>query len=465
MIGEHRTKKGSGIVIDMGTNRPSSVSLVAGIDAGSTETRVCLAEMADARIFSDESRIKDALEVLGKTYVTPSTYAMTADNREILPVDDQLENNLDSIIMMVHVAAERPMLTRHRILRGRKTRDAMGIVARYLDSSTNKSDNTVFYTNIIDGLGYAIMQKYNGAVPQEVQLHLTLSVRPKELSSICRKKMLDNLVGQYVFAWKSNSIKLNILGVEFSTEPEAQVFGTSTVCDLKYANNEGDKYKALADKLWDAGTYIHIEGGGSSIGVEVVRGGQLVTSCSATFQLGGNYMQQMFVDRVIEHMGRTPTSDAAAEALQTTLLRDGREVIDVDSIVADCKNQVAADIVERLRHAVIDLNHWLSLQDVGFISLGGRLFRPDAKGNTITEYLQEYIHQMSPNTEIIVLEDNYIPQGNLVMAVNDAVKSGFFVLDNADNGNSNHDNGSYTAEPVSVGSGYQEQDEDNDSLM
>lgn len=428
MIGENRIKKGSGLVITKGEHVPASVLLVAGIDAGSTETRVCLATAEDAQIFLDQNRVKDALEALGKAYIIPSTYAMTGDNREILPASDNLEDNYDSTIMTVRVAAERPMLTRHRILRGRKMRDASGLVARYLDSSTNKSDNPIFYTNIIDALGYAVMQKFNGAIPEEVKIQMFLSVRPKELNSQCRKKMLDNLVGQFVFAWKDVSLRLDIEGVEFSTEPEAQVFGTTTIYDLRYAVDPGSstKCKETADRMYDARTYIHIEGGGSSIGVEVVRDTQLVDSCSSTFQLGGNYLCQVFIDRLREVINRTATMDSADEALRTTLLRDGREAIDVDHIVADCKNQVALDIVERLRHSVIDLNSWLQLQDVEFISLGGRLFRPDDHGNTISEYLEEYIHQISPNTDIIVLDDNYIPQGNLVMAVNGAVEGGFF---------------------------------------
>lgn len=428
MIGENRMKKGSGLVITRGQNCPVSVDLVAGIDAGSTETRISLATAEDAQVFMDPNRTAEALEVLGKTYVIPSTYAMTGDNREILPASDNLEDNYDSTIMSVRVGAERPMLTRHRILRGRKMRDASGLVARYLDSSTNKSDNPIFYTNIIDALGYSVLQKFNGAVPSEVKVQMFLSVRPKELTSQCRKKMLDNLVGQFIFAWKDISITINISGVEFSTEPEAQVFGTTTVYDLRYSVDpaKNQKYKDTADRMYDARTYIHIEGGGSSIGVEVVRDTQLVDSCSSTFQLGGNYLCQVFIDRLREVLGRTATMDSASEALMTTLLRDGREAIDVDNIVADCKNQVALDIVERLRHNVIDLNHWLQLQDVEFISLGGRLFRPDEHGNTISEYLEEYIHQISPNTDIVVLEENHIPQGNLAMAVNNAIEGAFF---------------------------------------
>lgn len=443
MIGENRIKKGSGLVITGGDLRPNSINMVAGIDAGSTQTRVCLADARDISQLSDASNPGKTLELLKKVYIIPSTYATAGDNREILPASDNLEDNYDSTIIAVRVPAERPMLTKHRVLRGRKMNDITGVVARYMDSSTNKSDNYVFYTNIIDALGYAILQKYNGAVPREVNLQMFLSVRPKELSTICRNKMLENLVGNFVFAWKDVSINMNIKNLEFSTEPEAQVFGTTTISDLHYANGDGAKYKELADNLSNTGTYIHIEGGGSSIGVEVIRGGQLVDSCSSTFQLGGNYMQQIFIDRMSDFMGRTVSTMAADEALRTTLLKDGRETLDVNEIVADCKNQVAMDIVERIRHSVIDTNHWLSIQDVEFITLGGRLFLPDEHNIAISEYLEGYIHQMSPNTEVIVLGDNYIPQGNLVMAVNEAVDSEFITPVSVSLGSTN--NGGMTA--------------------
>lgn len=428
MIGESRIKKGSGLVISGGDFRPNRVDLVAGIDAGSTQTRVALADAQDIPLLIDSSNPGRALAMLKTTYIIPSTYATAGDNREILPASENLEDNYDSTIVAVRVGAERPMLTRHRVLRGRKMDDIKGVVARFMDSSTNKSDNYVFYTNIIDALGYAILQKYNGAVPREVTIQLFLSVRPKELSSICRNKMTDNLVGQFLFSWRDVSVSININNLEFSTEPEAQVFGTTTVSDLHYANGDGEKYKEQADNLADTGTYIHIEGGGSSIGVEVIHNGQLVDSCSSTFQLGGNYMQQIFIDHMSDFMGRTVSTTAADEALRTTLLRDGRETLDVSEIVADVKNQVAMDIVERIRHNVIDTNHWLSIQDVMFVSLGGRLFLPDESGISIGEYLEGYIHQMSPNTEVIVLRENCIPQGNLVMAVNNAVDNGFITL-------------------------------------
>lgn len=418
MLGENRQKKGSGVVIDETmTNEP--INLLAGVDAGSTETRVCLADWRDADIFMDSGRTKEALDSLMTTYRIPSTYANVDDAREIAPVSSSLEDNYDSTLMLVSNTAEKPMITRHRVLRGRKTQDVMGLVARYLDSSTNKTDNVIFYMNIIDALGYAILQKYSGEIPREVHIRLTLSVRPKELTSKCEDKMKENLVGAFMFNWKSVSIQIHIDGVAFTTEPEAEIGGTTTIYDLRALNGiEAEKYSALADKLSDSDCYVHIEGGGSSIGVEVVRNGNIIDAASSTFPLGGNYMAQVFIDRYRDQNDRTITKEAANSALLTCLLRDGRSTLDVSSLVSACKNQVGMDILERLRHEVIDTMSDLTMQDIEFITLGGRLFLPDAAGTTIGEYFCDYVQQLSRNTEVVILPENFIAQGNLVTALN-----------------------------------------------
>ena len=418
MLGENRQKRGSGLVIAENTSSESIV-LLAGVDAGSTETRVSLADWKDAAIFGDSSKSQEALDILLRDFRIPSTYANVDDAREITPVSDNLEDNYDSNLTLIRNNAEKSMIGRCRVLRGRKTQDAMGLVSRYLDSSTNKTDNPIFYVNILDGLGYAILQKYNGAIPKEVDIYLTLSVRPKELTSICRKKMTENLVGTFMFIWKSVNVQLNIKDLAFTTEPEAQIGGTTTVYDLRADSGiDAVHYSAMADQLYDSHCYVHIEGGGSSIGVEVVRNGSLIDACSSTFPLGGNYMAQMFIDRYREQNGRTITKEAAGSALITCILREGRSSIDVSELVAQCKNQVGMDILERLRHEVVDTMSDLMLQDVEFITLGGRLFLPDAAGTTVGEYFGEYVHQLSPNTDVHILAENFIAQGNLVNAMN-----------------------------------------------
>lgn len=418
MLGENRKTKGSGKVILENTVN-TRVKLLAGIDAGSTETRVCLANAADAEIFSDADRIEEALEAISKQYCIPSTYATVEDAREISPASDNLEDNYDSTISLVSNKAEKPMVTRCRVLRGRKIQDTMGVTSRYLDSSTSKAFNSIFYTNIIDALGYAIMEKYNGKIPTHISLYLTLSVRPKELNSRCKQVMIENLVGQYLFVWKSVHLTIEILGLNFTTEPEAEISGTTVIYDLRAANSiDVDKNTRMADRLADSACFIHIEGGGSSIGVEVLRDGVILDACSSTFPLGGNYMSQVFIDVYREQSGRTITKEAANNALITCTLRDGKNILDVSELVAQCKNRVAMTIAERLRHEVIDTMSDLTMHDVEFISLGGRLFMADESGCTIGEYFSQYIAQMSPNTEVFSLPENFIAQGNLIRELN-----------------------------------------------
>lgn len=434
MVGTKRLHKGSGIVIsDAVTQR--KVQLFAGIDAGSTETRVCLADKKDAKVFVGDDRQK-ALDLLMTSYSIPSTYATIADARELTPVSENLEDNYDSNVILVSCDAAQPLLGRQRVIRGRKISDAMGLVPMYLDSSTNKMDNAIFYTNIIDALGYAIMQKYNGQIPAEVEVYLSLSVRPKELTTKCKEIMRNNLLGSFMFVWKGMfskvSMSITIAGLDFTTEPEAEIEGTLSVCDLRAeAGINPDENTQLADQLADSSCFIHIEGGGSSIGVEVLRNRKIIDACSNTFQLGGNYLSQLFIDRYREETGRTVTKDVADNAIISCTLRDGRNILDVAEIVAQCKDQVGQDILERLRHNVIDVISDLTLRDVEFITLGGRLFLPDGAGNTIATFFGEYVQQISQHTEIIVLPENFIAQGNLLSGMSGEFASVVGVYDNA----------------------------------
>lgn len=418
MLGENRQKKGSGIVIaDSGVS--GRVSLIAGVDAGSTQTRVCLADASDVEVFMDANRMGDALKAIQTQYVVPSTYASVDSGREIAPVSPNLEDNYDSTVVLISNTAEKPLVSRHRVLRGRKIQDAMGVTPRYLDSSTNKTDNIIFYINIIDAIGYAILQKYNGHLPADVDLGLVVSVRPKELVSVCKERMQHNLIGEYMFAWNGVTIHLHIKALDFTTEPEAQILGTTTVYDLR-ANNDIDKERnlSMADKLSYSDCFLHIEGGGSSIGVEVLRDGIIQDACSSTFALGGNYMAQVFIDRYRELQGRTVTKEAANNAIVTCTLRDGRSLLDVSELVSHCMDQVAMGIAERLRHEVIDTMSDLTLQDVEFITLGGRLFSNNKEGHSIGTFFTDYIHQISPNTEVYCLAENFIAQGNMVTGIN-----------------------------------------------
>lgn len=415
-----KNKRGSGILIEE-TSRAGNTPLeiVVGVDAGSTQTRVCIADNDDARLLLSEEVTAQMYEALrSRVYIIPSTFAVVGDEREIQANSANLEDNYDSHVILVKNGAVKPLVGSDRIIRGQKLLDASGLAARYLDSSTNKMDNSIFYINVLDGIGYALLQKYSGNIPAQVKIHLVISVRPKELNSVCQRQMNENFLGDFIFRWSNTSIQLHIADAQYTTEPEAQIMGTAAIMDMAAVITKDVVAQELSEKFSTSDSYIHVEGGGSSIGVEVIKNGNIIDSCSATFQLGGNYLVRVVIDRLRETKGRTVSEESVREAIKTCLLRNGREREDISEVIAFCKNQVGLDIFERLRHEVIDVTPDLSLRDMDFITLGGRLFNDDENGQNIGNYFAEYLAQISPNTDVIILKDNYIPQGNLVIGLN-----------------------------------------------
>ena len=422
MLHMNQNARGSGVFINpKHANGNGTVELVIGVDAGSTQTRVAIADANDyttLMVLSDTEPAGAYQFLTQGSYIIPSSFALVADEREIKPCSDNLEHNYDSRVIRVKTKAVEPVVGSHRIVRGQKVKDATGLVQQSLDSSTNKMDNQIFYLNVLDGIGYALLQKYNGAIPRNVKIHLVLSVRPNELNHICQTRMNDNFLGRFIFSWGGAEINMDIVTADYTTEPEAQVNGTAAVFDLAAVVTGDEEKSALADKINNSDSYIHIEGGGSSIGVEVIKNGNIINGCSKTFHLGGNYLTQVVASRLRDTLGRTVTRESAQEAVVSCLLRNGRERDDVTEIVAECKSQVGMDIMERLRHEVIGLSTDLSLRDMDFVTLGGRLFSDDDAGQSIGKYFARYLEQVSPNTDVIILQNSYIPQGNLIIGIN-----------------------------------------------
>lgn len=398
------------------------VHVAIGIDVGSTETRVSIADEKDVEMYRASTSTMDALRRLETVYVIPSSAViLERDNREIIPASQKLADNYDSVIIAVSTAAEKPMFSKVRVLRGRKIDDAMGVVTQYFDSSTDKVDNRLFYLNILDSIGYAIIQKYGSAgIPSEFQIDLCISVRPKELTQFCRSKMQDNLLGKFIFQWNGREINLLVKNLGFTTEPEAQISGSNTMFGvMAELDTLDDNQKQIYDQLCSASTMLHIEGGGSSVGVELVQDGAIVAACSSTFQLGGNHLAQMIADRVSEEMGIRPSLQSVNKAIQTCMLRNGRSEIDISGIVSRSKSMLAMQIFEDLRHKVIDTQQDLMLRDIEVITLGGRLFRDDQSGYSVAGYFKQYVEQMSSETQVLYIEHNYIPQGNMLNCLMD----------------------------------------------
>lgn len=391
------------------------VKLVAGIDAGSTETRICLINKEENSLLLSEDITDDIGKIMSEVYIIPSQFALISDEREILPKSESIEDNYDSHIILISNNAKNSYITRHRIIRGQKKNDTSGIVNLFMDSNTPKSKNSVFYLNILDSLGYSILQKYSGNLPKDVNISLVISVRPNELASIFKNEMICNLKGCFTFTWQNIKINLNILNLSFSTEPEAQITGSALMYDLL-------DYDEFSSKIGEPNNYIHIEGGGSSVGVEVVKLNHagipvILDSCSRMFALGGNYLMRITKDMIRNQKGINISDSNAYEALITGKIKNGIGYEDILFIIRETKRKVADDIFEKFKHEVLDANNDISLLDFSFITMAGRLFSSGECDVSIADYFSEHIKKLSINTEVIKLPFNYIPQGNLLKAM------------------------------------------------
>lgn len=413
-----------------------NMKMVVGIDAGSTGTRVSIIDRKDFEDLSSETINAEAITNFSHSYVIPSTFAVLEDERELLPKSEALADNYDSHLTLVKNNSKDPYITRVRVIRGQKIKDAAGAVPRFMDSGTPKTKNFVFYVNVIDSIGYAILRKYSGRIPKSIDVSLGVSVRPNELGTVYQKILIDNLKGIYTFLWGNVKFDINITSVFATTEPEAQIEGSTSLYDLlsiiteEKATETNDEelikkantYRELSDMLLEPSSYIHIEGGGSSIGVEVVKANAdgdmtVMSACSRAFNIGGNFLMRTAKDQIRDNLGRTASDESAENALKTGLLKNGRNMDDVIDIIKITKRKVAEAIFEKFTHEVIDVNADLVLSDIDFIAMAGQLFSEGECGVSIVDYFADLIKTVSPNTTVIRLPENYIPQGNALKII------------------------------------------------
>ncbi|MNM92976.1 hypothetical protein D3C81_1053330 [compost metagenome] len=123
------------------------------------------------------------------------------------------------------------------------------------------------------------------------------------------------------------------------------------------------------------------------------------------------------------------------KALKTGTIKKGTNIIDISDLVIKVQNDFARTLYNSLSIEVFDKVVNMSLDQIELIVLSGRLFnnsvfpkldetdsiedpkatsRPDSYSVVIP--LSKLIKADLPEVEIVILEDNYIPAGNLIKA-------------------------------------------------
>lgn len=357
--------------------------LLVGVDAGSTQTRVLLID--------DLNNEPDTT-----LYTIPSVSSFVPNDVEIRPQGDLLYNIMDSVIVNLKALNE-TIFTKRRVVRGTKKTDFGGAENR-ISSSNQKIKSEVFYINIIDAIGYALCQKYKDAIPKNVELVVGVALPPDDRQSTTNRNAFKRqLLGQYSWTHTDSDVNINIDIAETTilTEPEAFIKAYYSTTD-----EEIPEY------------ILHINGGGRSIGVELLANGIPIEKTSKSLYYGGTQLLDNLGELIAKtEGGRAAKEQALRKAINTGFLTSGKTVKDVVDYIKTVKAEMADKIYTDVTKYVFDAQQEVAIEDIAEISVSGRLFESGEYDISIADFLGEKYKQVSPNTEFIRMEGNLIPLG------------------------------------------------------
>lgn len=363
------------------SNSNESVDLLFAVDGGSTQTRVSVVEAYG--------------EGADELYIIPSNMVALDDDREIKPKSDNLYDRLDSRIINQSKKTQ-SKIQRERIVRTTKLIDS-GLSPTSISSTMQKIDEKIFYVNIIDSIGYALMQKYEDSIPKRVRCAVGVALPPDDMESTRNvDKFRDNLLGDYKFMHPDSNVEITIeiLDVSVETEPGAFV-------SAYYATTEEE----IPEKV------LCINTGGRSIGAAVLQNGKLNDTASQTFPYGGNqYLAEIGKTFSNNYGGRAPSLSFLAAAVQTGNLKNGNSSIDISKEIEASAKIFADRIFNDVVKNVCDRSG-INLQDLNVVIVSGGMIRRGEHGISIADFLAQKFEEVTPYTDFTCVEDNLIPLG------------------------------------------------------
>jgi hypothetical protein len=394
------------------------IKVILGVDGGSTQTRVLIIEPSD---------VEDLIPALGHTFTIPSISATVPDDRIIIDKGDSLYDLMDTTLVNLSSSQE-VIFSSARLVRGTKFFDTE-LKENRLKSSTQKTADATYYFNLLDSIGYAVCEKYSNAIPTKVTAYLCVSLPPDDINEKNMEKFREILKA---FKWthrKSGvSFELIIEGVLARTEPEAFI----------------KAFYSLADQ--DLPDYtLHIEGGGRSVGVEILANGKSLATAQKTLHYGGSQLLDSISGLYVAKNGGSPLKRSVLEeAVRTGKVRSGNNITDITEIIRAAKRSLAEKIVSDIVLQVFDQQSKVSLSDLNVISVSGRLFEATditkyndqagvdevVGGISLADYVKEGFDLLSPNTQFKHIVGNHIPQG---LAIDGVLE--FFMIEEGNNGN------------------------------
>lgn len=372
-----------------------AVTVYCGVDGGSTQTRVAL-------ITTDELDSEDDLltGLINHYNIIPSAYAEVTDSRDIKSNSSLIWDAMDTTISPVGEVGGRKISSPIRIVRGGK-KEQVNLPEIKMDSTNQKTSAIPFYVNIIDSLGYAMVEKFKDQCPEHITVNLGVALPPDDLNKRNIELFKQSLLGTYSWSMAGRTILLNIVKVTNLSEPESAIQGMLTLDD-----NQPPEY------------VLHIEGGGRSSGVAVLKNGSTLNPTQRTFAYGGSQLIDKLNEAYVNEFGGSPIKARLWEqALNTGLMKSGNSYKDVKDMVLKVKKQFASQIANDIWREVFSQQEEVTPQDINMVTIGGRLFLRGDLEYGVGDYLSAELKRRLPDTKCALITDNFIPFGLLMAAL------------------------------------------------
>lgn len=370
--------------------------ILAGVDCGSTQTRV---------IIIGENDDTDALDEM---YVIPSNHSSISSYEEILSQSPRLYDNMDSWITSL---SNKPdgLFDKVRVLRGTKQSDANVPIQR-INSTRQKIDTSGFYLNIIDGIALALIQR-GGDLYSDYDVYLGTSLPPDNIFSKRSREIFENRMTRS-FTYDNKS-----LGVTFNINIKKVVEQTESESEIR-------AYSIKNDVDTEDQTSLLIEVGGSTVGTAILKGNTSVKTAGKTFRYGGTQLRNLLGNIIEEEVGTTTDKQLRIALEEGTVRNRGKGVTDVTEQVCKAKKEFARQIYSDVFADVFDQlgNSDTELEDITNVYFGGRCFLPGnynpetGEGYSLAQPLAELLTNDLPDAEFVTISENLIPYGNAILA-------------------------------------------------
>ena len=375
-------------------------SFFCGIDCGSTQTRSVLTPKN--LVVQEDGDIEEWFK---RYIVIPSLSKIAPKNLSLRTRSNRLYDNLDSIFSI----NGDPEV---RLVRGSRVNDVEA-ADQELVASSKKVTSDILLFNIVDAIGYNLAlfyTKIGKPIPSNVSIDLIVALPPDDML----ERDIGGLRGKLEnFTW---SIPMKMLGdVEITVtafaaypEPFAQV----------------QAYYCLADEEVPEEVLLLESGGRNSSPVILLDGAPVGFGLKSIEQSGSMLLDRIGRAYIEEYGGKAPGRRLLEQAVRTGNMKFGNASRDITGIIKTCKDAVAMDLFQKLQSDIISKQTTVNFESLNAVLLSGRVYREGEYGYSVAAKLESLIKAVSPATQVKIIDENRIPEGLVLLYLNDKILAG-----------------------------------------